>query len=319
MRSLAIVLSSLGNALRYPRVWLTAWLLVTIPALLIVYPVYLELEAEMAQNPGAGFLLDQSLDEDFLRQHPGLGSTLLGGSLFMIIAWAFLSGAVLKTMRSDLIFGFTAFLVAGGKLFFRNLRVLVIGLVPAAALFWGTGAFQSWLMEGPLVDADPGATALPLWLFDIRWAHVQEGILYLEGLLFILLLFMSKVAMAHLAVDDKRSALLAWGLALGKILRHPLRASLLVLLLTLVFLAVPSLMGIGTAWALEVEQNLWLGLLFGQLAVIASQIVLLASLLSARQFLSGAEEIEESETQPEVDLARRVSSPKERSTPRASA
>ncbi len=319
MHSLAIVLSSLGRALRYPRVWLFAWLLVTIPALITVYSIYLALDAEMAQSPGASFLLDQSLDEDFFRQNPGLGSTLLGGSLFMIIAWAFLSGAVLKTMRRDLIFSFTAFLAAGGKLFFRNLRVLIIGLLPAALIFWGTDAFRSWLVEGPLRDADPGATALPLWLFDIRWAHVLEGILYVEGLLFILLLFMSKVAMAQLATADKRSALLAWGLALGKTLRHPLRAGLMVLALSFAFLALPSLLGEGTAWALEVQQNLPLGLLFGQLAVITAQIVLLASLLSARQFLVGGEENAETESPPEVDLARRVSNPIERSSPRASA
>lgn len=319
MRTLGTVLQSIVTAFRYPRVWILAWLLVTVPALLVLFPIYEVMSSELSQHPGVGFLLDQSLDSDLVRNHPELRISLIGAGLFVLLAWVFLAGGVLSTVGRVDRFSFTIFLSDGARLFLRNLRVLCIGLIPVALLFWGTDALREWLAEGPLRDTDPGSTFLPLWLFDIRWVHVLESLLYFSGFVFMLVLFLSKVAMAHLAVGDRRSALLAWLVAIGRFLRHPLRASLLVFWLSMAFLLLPSLIGLTTAWALEVGQNLWLGLLLGQCGVISSQLVLLAFLLSARRFLLGAEDMAGADSEPAVEMPSTMASTTEKSRSRVTA
>jgi len=319
MRSLGIVLQSIGTAFRYPRVWFMAWLLVTVPALLATYPIYESMSAQLDHHPGASFLLDQSLDADLLQIHPELNSSLFGSGLFVMLAWAFLAGGVLSTVGRAKRFSFTAFLSEGARLFLRNLRVLCIGLVPAALVFWGTDALRNSLVEGPLRDVDPGSTVLPLWFFDIRWVHVLEALRYFEGFLFMLVLFLSKVAMARLAVGDRRAALVAWAVAIGKFCMHPLRASLLVFWLCLAMLALPSIIGIPTIRALEVGENLWLGLLLGQVGVLASLLALLAYFLTARSFLLGAEEVAGSESEPAAEMPSRVAGAREKSASRVTA
>ena len=81
MTSLRILSSSVVTSLAHPRVWLTAWLVVTIAAVTCVYPVFTQLDDALGRQPGAGLLFDQALDADFARLHPEAVVSLGGASL----------------------------------------------------------------------------------------------------------------------------------------------------------------------------------------------------------------------------------------------
>jgi hypothetical protein len=180
---------------------------------------------------------------------------------------------------------FTVFLADCGRLFLRNLRVMGLGIVFASALGWGIDVLRSQFREW-MYDLDPGAVAIPLLVFDVRWVHIVDLGSYAAGLVFLMLVFASKIAMAHLAVHDKRSALIAWGVGLGKLLRSPLRSTLALVLLAASWIGASHALGILTVQFLEVEQNLWLGLLFGQLTMIWGAAILIATLITARRFVA---------------------------------
>lgn len=277
---------SLWTAVRAVRVWLLAWLAVTVAAAVVVWPAWRALDEELSRHPGAGFHLDQALDVDLWRTRPELTLSLGGALLFALVAGAFLSGGVLATLgRPERRFRFAQMLGEGGFLFWRNVRVLAIGLVLALAVGWGFGRLDAWLLEDALYDVEPGAIAVRLWIADVRWIHVLEGLAWFRGFVVLGLVFTSKVAMARLVEGPRRSAFLAWGSALGRVFRHPLRAALIVGLWTVIWFVALQIVGEVTVWLLEVRQDLWLGALVGQAGIVVGQWVLIGHLLSARRFL----------------------------------
>jgi hypothetical protein len=284
MTSLRTLLFALGTALNYPRVLLTMWVIVTLPALLAVFSAAQAIDRALAHHPGARLTLDQSLDSDFARLHPEAAIDLGGGVVFVLLASAFLAGGILSLVGTGRRFTYGRFLAESGRLFLRNLRVLAIAVIVSAALFWGIGVLDHYVREVWLYEADAGAT-----LGDLHspWASLQlglEAMRWIYGFVFVLLLLLTKMAMARLAVLDRRSALLAWLAAAGTMLRHPLRALALPILWLAVWMGVAYLIGEVTVYALEVRHEPWLALLSGQAGILWTQLALIALLLAARTF-----------------------------------
>jgi hypothetical protein len=223
------------------------------------------------------------LDEDFARLHPDARLSLVGASLFVLLAFACLAGGVLAEVGRGRRFTYGGFLVSGARLLGRNLRVLVIGAVLGLLLFWGVDLLDRWIVEHGVYEWDTGPLpvigargpwlSLELWLDALRW---------LWGFLFLVLVLAAKMAMARLAVLDRRSALLAWVAALGTVLRHPLRVVLLLGGWLVCWLGVSYLIGEITVYLIEGKRQVWLGLAMGQLAILWTQVVLVALLLAAR-------------------------------------
>lgn len=307
MDSLRIVLSCLATAARHPRVWLTAWLVVTLPALLLVFPVFMELRDNLDQHPGATFALNQHLDLDFARAHPEATVRAGGAVLFMILAWTFLGGGILATVGVGRRFRFSEMLAEGGRLFARNLRAVIGLLVLALLLFWGVDAFDGWLRTGLLRDSSNEPLSILGWSSPVLTPRMGLEVLqWGYGLLFLILLFASKLARARLCLYDRRSAILAWSRAVGTMVRRPVRTFMVVALLALVLWAVPAAIGLAMGWFGE---DLLPMLVLGQAGVVWYQIVLIAFFLSARRMVADADARPEMPAEPTVVLPRREKRP----------
>ena len=60
--SFRIAFGALWTAIRHPRVWLTAWAIVTVPALLALVGCWRALETQLARHPEVSLCLDLVLD-----------------------------------------------------------------------------------------------------------------------------------------------------------------------------------------------------------------------------------------------------------------
>lgn len=285
MAFLRITLVSIGQALGAPRVVLFAWLVIAVAAATVVWPALAATETALLHHPGAGSLQDQALDSDLRRLQPEATLQLEGAWLLGLFLFLWLGGGILSHVGRGERVSFTHFLSSCGGLFLRNLRVLILGCVPAALLFWGVDAFRGWAGETWLVDQDPGAVLVPLWIWDLRWDHLLFAGDLFRGLLFLGVAFAAKVAMAEFVVHGRRSALVAWLTAAGHLLRRPLRCALVLLALSALWMAGAFLVGMGTTWAAEVRGDLWLGLLFGQLGALWNVVAVVALFLAARHFV----------------------------------
>ena len=298
---------SIATALTRPRVLATVWLSIFVPALFVAWPAFVAYDAALSSHPGASFTLDQALDADLLRENPGVATSMLAASVFVLLASAYLAGSILsvvglRTARAS----YTQFLADGGRLFLRNLRVLALGVGAALLLGWGIAAIRA-LWGSWTADFDAGAVALPFYVFDLRWGHLAEFGSYLAGLAFLLLVFASKVAMAHLAVRNRRSATVAWGVAVGRICAAPLRTVVVVGGIALCWIAGGHLVGMATVKFLEVDQNLWLGFAVAQIGMLWNAALLVATLLAARRFVADpAIPAEDGGVEPIVELPRGV-------------
>lgn len=308
MNSIRLAVSCVVTALSYPRVWLTALAVVFIAGLLHVFPVFSEIDRALAHYPGAGLSLQPGVDDDLAREVP-LRISMIPGGIFMILVWTFLAGGILATVGTREKFRFTDFLSEGGRLFMRNLRVVVIGLPVALLLFWGVGVLDSWIREDLLYDSDPGSMSLFGWQPRIAsWEFLLEVLNNVWAVLFMLLVLTSHVAMARLAVDNRRSALAAWGMAGFLTLRHPIRS--LVVVLTICAIFIGGVFGIGELTVLFLEarpeaENLWLALLTGQAGIAYTQVILVAFLLAGRKLLAIRQDPSEQAAEPVVELPRK--------------
>ncbi len=287
------LIQSIGAALAHPRVLFLAWSIVTVPAILVALPMWEAYDQALSHHPGTSFLLDQALDTDFDRlESPGL--PVLAGALFVFLAFVFLAGGILATVGTKDRFVFSTCLAEGGRGFVRNLRVMLGLVVVCLLVFWGRDALDSQLRSVWLYDVDPAAVAVPLWLFDLRWGYLLELLDWFWGFVFIGLVFTSKVAMAQLIVHQRRSAFLAWTTAIARVLRRPLCSTILVGGFVTLWALGGHAFGWLTARFLEVERNLWLGLLFGQLGILWGLVIALGMFLAARRFLGPATSSSES-------------------------
>lgn len=308
MNSIRLAVSSVVIALSYPRIWLTALAVVFIAGLLHVFPVFREMDRALAHYPGAGLSLQPGVDDDLAREVP-LRISMIPGGIFMILVWTFLAGGILATVGTREKFRFTDFLSEGGRLFLRNLRVVVIGLPVALLLFWGVGVLDSWIREDLLYDSDPGNLSLFGWQPRIAtWEFLLEILSNVWAVLFMVLVFTSHVAMARLAMDNRRSALAAWVTAGFLTLRHPIR--FLVVVLTICVIFIGGVFGLGELTVLFLEaqpgaENLWLGLLTGQAGIAFTQVMLVAFLLAGRKLLALGQDSSEQLAEPVVELPRR--------------
>jgi hypothetical protein len=285
MTAFRIAFGSLGRALPQVRSWLCAWLLVTLPAAFLVLPVLRALRATYDHDPAATFELNQHLDLDFVRLHPDLAIAGGGAVLLVLLGWTFLGGGILAAAAASERPRFGEFLASCARLLPRNLRAIFVGLLLALLLGWGVGFLDDWLRNKALADVDPGAMWTP---FGLHWRcfTVEFGLVamhWVYGYLFLLLLFASKIARAHLCEDTTGSAVLAWLRAIGRMLRHPLRAALVVALLTTAYLLLQLVLGavlaIGSKGA-----DLWWMVPISQVGVVCAQIVLVAFFLAAHDF-----------------------------------
>jgi hypothetical protein len=308
MKTIRLTISSVLTALSYPRVWLTAYALVLVTSLLYVFPVYEVIDNSLAHHPDAGVGLDPMLDPDLARETP-LRLSLTAGHVFMLITWILLGGGVLATVGIRDKFSFTGFLTEGGRLFMGNLRVVLLGIPLLVALFWGLGALDGWIRDDLLYDSDPGTMALfGLQLRVSTWEFLLGVLPILWGFAFLLVLFASKLAMARLAVSDRRSALAAWFGAFLVMVRHPIQSVLIVVLLCSIWVAVVFACGELTVLFVEAAQpaaNLGLGLLTSQVGAAFTQVILVAFFLAARKLLAAHEIRGDVAAEPVVEIPRR--------------
>lgn len=282
MHSIRNVLASLLDSLRHPGVLLLAWAVVTIPAALVVLPALLLVHEKLARHPGARSTLDPALDPDLLRL--GLDLPMTGAGLFVFVAFMFLAGGILRSVGLRRRTGFSEFLADCGRCFLRNMRVLGVGTLVSLVVFWGADVLERLVREQWWYGSDTGPIAVLGW--QTRWLTREmlvEGLEWGFGLLFLGLLFVTKAAMARLCVDDRHSALAAFGRAMARCLRHPLRTALTVGLFAALWIAGSYLIGLGTAHFLEVQQELWVGLAFGQAFVLWSLLLVIAFFVAARR------------------------------------
>ncbi|MEM7203735.1 MAG: hypothetical protein AAF628_25960 [Planctomycetota bacterium] len=277
------VAAAVMTALKHPRVWLTVWLVVLLPSLLAVLPAVASLDRALAPHPGASMVVEQALDVDFVRQHPEVQVPWFGAAVFVALVLLLFGGGVLAHVGRGTPHSYGTLWADGGRLLLRNLRALLIGGVLAWLLTWGCGAFESWVLNDWLPEADPGAM-----LFGIRLLSLEVGIeamRYVFGLAFLGLLLLTKMAMARMALFEGRSASLAWLRVVLWMLRHPLRVGLVVASFALLWLVVGYVTGEITVRALESSSMIWLGLAAGQLGMMALAILVVASLVAAREML----------------------------------
>jgi hypothetical protein len=282
-----IAASSIWTAFRHPRVLLAAWAVVTVPALFVVLPLHADLERAAA---GASVAADASFPPDAAAEAAALQAidgppSLIGPSLFVLLAWAFLGGGILSTVGLRRRFVFDELLSEGGAHLLRSLRVLVLGLVPALVVA-AVGRELLGRFEGALLDR-PQTSIAPGWplVEGVTPTHLLDVARFVVGFAFVFVVFTAKVALARIVLDGRRSALLAWFAAVVLVVRHPLRTTVIVGLLTGAWLAGVHLFGALTVQQLEVGGDVATGLLFGQLGVLWAQSILVAFTIAARRFV----------------------------------
>ncbi len=287
MQGIRIAFASLLAAASAVRLWLLGWLLVTVPAFLLAWPLWVAWKGAYDHHPGATLGLNQHLDADFARQHPELTLASAGAALFVLLGWTWLGGGILALAGSGRPWRLAEVLAEGGRLLPRHLRALGLGLVLALGLAYGVAFLDTWLRTDALADTDPGAT---LGLLGLRFRLFSleaglEGLRWLYGLLFLGLLFASKLARAFLIAPEQRSATAAWGRAALRMLRHPIRTAQIVLLLTAAWLGAGFALAPLLAWA-DQKGHTWALLGLAQLLVVLLQILLVAGFLAARALAS---------------------------------
>jgi hypothetical protein len=289
MHSFLATLGAIVRAAVQVRVWLLGWLVVTVPAVLLTWPLLEGLHQALDHQPAATFGLGQSLDADLARLHPDLVIRSIGAPLLALLGWTFLGGGVLTMLGGPGRVTLAGFLAACGRTLPRNLRALAIGLLLALLLDWGVGVFDTWLRREALRDINPAA---PLVFFLPSWPLLSvgaglEALRWLYGFLFLLLLYASKVARAHLCCRDRTSAVLAWCAAAGTLLRRPLHTLTVIAVLTAAW-ALPQF-AVGELLALgDDEADLPWMTLIGQALVAWLQILLVAAFFVARAAVTPA-------------------------------
>jgi hypothetical protein len=282
MSAMRNVLGSLRAALASPRVLLLAWTVVTIPALVVVVPVARRIDSALARHPGASPTVDLALDADLARS----GETavpIVGAALFVLVAFVFLAGGILRNVGTGRRTPFAEFLADCGRCFPRNARALLLGTALGLALFWGADVLRELVRERWWYDSDTGPVAV--FGQQTRWLSrelLAEALDWAFGLVFLCLLLWIKAAMAWLSVRDRGSALAALGRAGARLLLHPLRTVLTVALLAGLWLGASYAIGLATAHFLEVRGQLWLGLAVGQAGVLISLLLVVAFFVAAR-------------------------------------
>ncbi len=305
MNSIRLAVSSVLTALSYPRVWISALALVLVASLLHVFPVYRAMDGVLAHYPVDALTVDPMLEPDLAREVSARVS-LTAGHLFMLIAWIFLGGGILAAVGTRESFEFSNFLSEAARLFMRNLRVVVLGVPVLLILFWGLGALDTWIREDLLYDSDPGSMSLFGWQPRVAtWEFLLWGLQIFWGLAFLMVVFTSKLAMARLAMDNRRSALAAWSAACFLVLRHPIQSVMTVVLLCLILIGVTFGLGELTVEFLENQGNLWLGLLSSQAGMAFAQVVLMAFFLAARKLVAAQRSPSGLVAEPVVELPRR--------------
>jgi hypothetical protein len=283
MNGFALAFRSLVSAAVSVRVWALCWVLVTVPALLQVWPLWGELKNALDHQPAATLTLNEHLDLDFARQHPELRMDLTGAGLMVMLVWTFLAGGILCRVGAGR-FPAAGFFSDCGRCLPRNLRATFVGLLLLLLLNWGVDSLDAWLKGDVLADTDPGSFSsvaqariltLESGLAALRWAY---------GVLFVVVVFAGKMARANLCVQGRRSALLAWLRAFLRMLRHPLRTLSVMLVLGAVWVGAGLVLGFAIDRA-DVNGHSWLLLVLSQVLAVVLQIVLIASLLAARDLM----------------------------------
>jgi hypothetical protein len=222
VRPIGLVLQATLGAFGHPRVLLMFWLLVTVPALFLVWPMHQTWSEALGPHPGAAVTaLDQALDVDLARRHPDRLRLWLGGSALLVLFGAVvIGGGLLRIVGRKEPFRALDVLVEGCRGLLRNTRVLLIGLLVALAFGWGSSALRGWMGE-MLRDVEAGAVALGVGPVVVRWYQVFGLLGVIEALLFCLVLFWTKVAMARLVLRGRRSSIGAMTRAGVGLLRFP--------------------------------------------------------------------------------------------------
>lgn len=281
--ALRTFVAACATALRHPRVVLCCWVAVTAVALAVIAPAVAALDHALAHHPAAARSLDLSLDWDFARGHPEVTVRAGGACLVIGALFAWLAGGILVVVGRRRPARLRDVLAEGGGLWLANLRVLAVTGLALLVAHGGLDMLSRWMREDWLYEVEPGSVPLPL-------AH--DGVLvgleafdWLRGFVFLVVVFVGKMALARLAVSGRRSAVLAWTAALGRALRRPVRTLVLVGLIAVAWLGVGHVLGEITVRVLEVKQRPWIGLAVGQLGIVWTQVVFVASLVAARAMI----------------------------------
>ncbi len=279
MTALRDVLASLWAAVRSPRVVLLLWVTLTAIA---IWPA--ARAADAAANDHVRWSSPTVLpaDGDHLAS---LRVDLTASLLLALVLGVLFAGGILACVGTGDRRPFREFLAEGAHSFLANGRVVAVFAFLALLLGWGLDAADQWLRVTLLAQKEPGDVALGLPVFDLRWLHVLAMWDFLRGGLFVALVFTSKVAMAWLLANRRRSAVVAASAAMWCCLRQPLRFVILVGAWLVLWLGISFASGELTVRLLEVRGDVWLGALASQLGVAGSIVVWIGFTASARSLV----------------------------------
>jgi hypothetical protein len=149
-----------------------------------------------------------ALIELFMRPHVHGGGTLALLPLVFLVFMLLAEGGILLSYRQDRRLGTGEFFGAGGKFFWRFIRLMVCMLVVLVPLFFAWSALSSW--SDRLSSNSPN----PYAGFQVE---LGGGIIFL--LVFLALRLWFDMAQVRLVATDERSVLRALRWALGATLR----------------------------------------------------------------------------------------------------
>lgn len=207
--------AAVGRSLRAPRILLLVAGTMVLIAALEALPVYQEVAKYLHHLPGAEGRYGRLLLEDLERNHPETRLLLGGSGLLAMFLWTFFAGGVLATVGlvSARRFGIADFLAASGRFFFRSLRCWFVFLVALLVWTWLSLDLAKPELESFLVD---GGDENSLFLFDL-------GVNVVWFLGFASCWILRRLALARLVLLERRSALLAWLVSIGLLVRRPFR------------------------------------------------------------------------------------------------
>ncbi len=256
-----------GNALRHWRIILLGWLAGLLPAAFGAWPVRGLFNRALGGHPDAAHFvagddiapladaLANMRDGGFFMSLAGIGQGLLVASLLALLMAPWLSGMLVASLREGRVLGFGELWAGGWREYGRQLRLLLVALIPMAAVAVAASLVFAWAYAGheTAIESAPGEQRMRIAM----WVAAALGILGWAGV---------EAGRAAFAADATlRSAFRAWLRGLRLLLKRPF-AVLTVVVLTL-------LLGAGIALLLQrtgvsAQASSGLVLAMAQLAVL---------------------------------------------------
>lgn len=256
--------SAMGIALQW-RLLLLWLLLMLLPATVVALPLWRTLGGLFDHSVHAGAWarqFDPLMFGDALGALAGhtawLGGAALLGLLLTLLMSPFLDGMAVGSGRAARTLGFGALLQNGWIEYGRMFRVMLWSLLPYAVVVALAGAGMHL--------ADRHADQAVLESQADAWAHAMRWMLLVVFVLAQAIVESTRAA--FIADISLRSATRAFGRGFMQLLRRPLKTLLFYLVVSVLGLAIASVLSIARIHTTAVDGGFWLAILLGQLIVL---------------------------------------------------